>query len=558
MQSQSKEIIIKNANIFDYKNGIKGDKKDILISDGKITEKLKDDSSATQIDGTNHIAFPGAIDLRTHFFAYETNYIRAKALDEDLIPIPPFKTLQEQSLRHGFTFLCEFDVPMTQSKLTLQNMKNSPLLDHAMIMDFGSNWTFFPDFQVGGRAANIAAMFSKLLEDLKGYGTSINCPYHPQFWNLSEPIPGNAEEIPLFHFKIKDVFGDFVTATETNEFRAINFLSPYNIENPLQEHNHLELLQGILDLNLEKKSPHRNSYIHLCSANQFFTEKIDSLIELYNNNESFEMDITPLIPGQNRALITRDKNLAIRESKKSKIPFSTVDLEFDTEYYITTRKSDSSDEFTIKLWNNWLELVLKLKKKEKMGRIMLASNAPYNMCISDWPKIYSYLLNSDFRNQYIDSFTSDLRDTVDVRDIDKNLDLFDLSGLISSNPAKSLGLGDRKGHIGVNADADVVLFNADPEIIHSAGKNGSDEILKGFSNASIIIKSGILIKNGEKISDVYSGKNYPGKIFWDKGNCDDSFLKKVIQSKESFYDKHFSMYMKSLRNNSMKNIEEIN
>ncbi len=67
MNSKQSEIIIKNVKVFDFKNNIKGDKRDILISAGKIVDKLKDEASAVKIEGKDHIAFPGAIDLKCNY-----------------------------------------------------------------------------------------------------------------------------------------------------------------------------------------------------------------------------------------------------------------------------------------------------------------------------------------------------------------------------------------------------------------------------------------------------------------------------------------------------------
>ncbi|MCP4762182.1 MAG: hypothetical protein GY870_10400, partial [archaeon] len=179
MTSENIEITIKNACIYDYKNKINGDKKDILISGGKIVEKLNNQQNSLVIDGNEQIVFPGGIDLHTHFFAPETNFIRAKALNEqNMTSLPIYNEIQNSYLNHGFTFLSEMDVPMTQAKLTQINMNEVPLIDHALIMDFGSNWTFASDFQEKNNQNNIACIISKLLADLKGYGISINNPYH--------------------------------------------------------------------------------------------------------------------------------------------------------------------------------------------------------------------------------------------------------------------------------------------------------------------------------------------------------------------------------------------
>lgn len=551
------EIIIKSANVFDFKNGIKGDKKDILISNGKITGKLKEENTAIRIDGSKHIAFPGGIDLRGHFFAQEVNYIRAKALNEkNLVPIPGIRAVQEQYINHGFLFSCEADVPVTQSKLTLFNMKSAPLIDKAMIMDFGSNWMFLPELQEGEKIKRVATILSKLMMDLKGYGISINCPYHPQFWNLNKKIPENPQETPMLRLNISDIFKTLVSAVEMNQFRAVSFITPYDIENFSQEDNHLMLLKEIIEQNFPDKSNNRSNRVHLSNSNQYFSEKIDDLIDFYINHNEFELDVSPVILGKDRPLITRDRNLANKVSKESGIPVTTVDLEFDTEYYITTRNLRDENIYNLQLWSRWLEIILKLKEKGNLKRISIASNAPYNMSITDYPKVFEWLLNNESRIRYLSEFPSNLTENLKIMDITTSLDFFDLCGLISTNPAKALGINEYKGHLGAGADADITLFKFD---LNNSSINTSkfgEEISIAFSDSSIVIKNGEIIKKQGVIQS--ESENTPhGRIFWNQGIYDEELMKKVITSKESFYKKHFSLYLQNLKNKSTDNMENL-
>ena len=58
------EYIIKNGHVFDPVQGIKGDKKDIAIKDGKIVDKVG--SGAKVIDASGKTVMAGAVEIHAH------------------------------------------------------------------------------------------------------------------------------------------------------------------------------------------------------------------------------------------------------------------------------------------------------------------------------------------------------------------------------------------------------------------------------------------------------------------------------------------------------------
>ncbi len=228
MSNESHEIILKNSIVYDAKCKIDGEKKDILISSGKIVDTLKNEQSAEVIDATGCITFPGFIDVRSHIFAQETMYhhLLSKTYNTRF-ENTGIKDFECAVIDKGFTFLCEMDVPLTQSKITLHNMELSSLLDHAMIMDIGSNWSFLGSFESESAIEDIANSISLLMGLVKGLGVSTNCPYHQQYWKLGE-IKYDSK-IPMIPLKSLQIYNILIKAASKNSIRP-HFVSPYNKE----------------------------------------------------------------------------------------------------------------------------------------------------------------------------------------------------------------------------------------------------------------------------------------------------------------------------------------
>jgi len=87
--------------------------------------------------------------------------------------------------------------------------------------------------------------------------------------------------------------------------------------------------------------------------------------------------------------------------------------------------------------------------------------------------------------------------------IKRELSLYELAIVTRAGQAKSLGLTS-KGHLGVGADADISVYNVNPETTDIA--QNPKIVRRAFADAAYTIKDGnVLVKDG-KIVQTISGK----------------------------------------------------
>jgi formylmethanofuran dehydrogenase subunit A len=104
-----------------------------------------------------------------------------------------------------------------------------------------------------------------------------------------------------------------------------------------------------------------------------------------------------------------------------------------------------------------------------------------------------------------------------------------------AGPAKALNLKN-KGHLGVGADADVAIFNINPEKIDIAKKYKTAR--RAFAHAAYTIKAGeIIVKDGEVLQHV------EGKTYWS-----DIKLKNPLKVDDAFRQKFKDYYSVELEN----------
>ena len=110
--------------------------------------------------------------------------------------------------------------------------------------------------------------------------------------------------------------------------------------------------------------------------------------------------------------------------------------------------------------------------------------------------------------------------------------------LTRSSPAKSLGIGNIKGNLGLGADGDLNIL--DLNLNDTDISRDYEKFKAALGNIEYVIKAGEIIKDHEKIN-----LNSSGKIFWATGKPEKEDTKSILAKKEGFYQKYYSNFYDS-------------
>jgi formylmethanofuran dehydrogenase subunit A len=148
-------------------------------------------------------------------------------------------------------------------------------------------------------------------------------------------------------------------------------------------------------------------------------------------------------------------------------------------------------------WSIGLELALLIKDPWK---IFMTTDHPNAGPFTSYPKIIGWLLSKKAREATMRRINPRAKSQSFLPSIDRELSLYEIAVMTRAGQAKALGLKN-KGHLGVGADADIAIFDINPEKTDPSRKYKT--VRKAFRKAAYTIKDGeIVSKNGEILKQV--------------------------------------------------------
>jgi formylmethanofuran dehydrogenase subunit A len=151
-------------------------------------------------------------------------------------------------------------------------------------------------------------------------------------------------------------------------------------------------------------------------------------------------------------------------------------------------------------WSTALELALLIKDPWK---IFMTTDHPNGGPFISYPKIIAWLTSRKARMALLKKCHKKAQKKSLLPTIKRELSLYELAIVTRAGQAKSLGLTS-KGHLGVGADADISVYNVNPETTDIA--QNPKTMRRAFADTAYTIKDGkIVVKDGEIVQTV-SGK----------------------------------------------------
>lgn len=522
------EYIIKNGCVIDPTQGINGQKMDICIKDGKIVDKVS--KAAKVVDATGKTVMAGGVDVHSHVAGPKVDAGRLFRPEDKLFKSPNRKSNLRMEMgysvpsvsktgydyaRLGYGFVMEAAMPPLEAAHVHEEIRDTPIIDEAAMPVLGNNW-FLLEYFKNHEIENAGAYASWILNATRGYALKCVNPGGTEAWGWGLNCITIHDKVPYFDITPAEIVKGLI---ETNEYlklphsihvHANNLGNPGNYTTTLDT---LKLVEGYKPNNAfgrEQVMHHTHIQFHCYGGDSFksssFESKSKEVMDYVNKQKGLTID-TGNVTLDETTTMTADGPFEYHLTHLNHLKWTNVDIELETAAGIVPFIYDPKTYIAGAQWAIGLEVALFAKDKE---RCFITTDHPNAGPFWRYPRIYKWLLSAKARNDLIVNelkYGDKVIDTTYIGELsDKEISLYELAQMTRSGVAKSLGLSNLYGSLKTGMNANVAVYDIDPEDLPS----DPEQYETAFGNVFAFFKDGVLcIENYEIVN--YS---MPKKTVW--------------------------------------------
>jgi formylmethanofuran dehydrogenase subunit A len=513
------ELLIKNGFVFDPLNGINGEKMDIAIKDGKIVASVND-SRAKKIDATGLTVMPGAVDIHTHIAGGEVNtgrMIRPEDHVKDVVrktaltrsgtgySIPSTFVTGYRYSKMGYTTVMNPSMAPLGAKHTHEELNDIPLLDKATFPLIG-DWWFVLEYLQKGDIEGCARHVAWIMDTTKGYAIKIVNPGGLESWGFGRNVHSIDDVVPNFDITPREIMCGLAKVNKLLNLPHTIHLHTNNLGIPGNYVTTLETMKALESVPNDGKPVGHITHLQFSSfaGDNWGNMKsaAEEISKYINNHNHMTFDMGQII-FTDTTTMTADGPFEFTLYQLSGHKWVNSDVETETSGGIIPMRYKRTSAVNATQWSIGLELALMIDDPWKM---FMTTDHPNAGPFFAYPKIIAWLTSSKARMATLKRCHKKAQRKSLLPSIKRELSLYELAIVTRAGQAKALGLKG-KGNLGLGADADVAIYNINPETLDIAVKYKTAR--KAFDSAAYTIKDGVVVvKDGEVV------QNVDGRTMW--------------------------------------------
>jgi formylmethanofuran dehydrogenase subunit A len=510
------ELLVKNGFVYDPLNGVDGEKMDIAVKDGKIVESV-DQRRAKKIDASGMIVMPGGVDIHCHVAGSEVNTGRLLRPEDHFKDferktpitrsgvgrsIPSTFTTGYRYARMGYTTIMNPSMPPLEAKHTHEELSDTPMVDKASYPLLG-DWWFVLEYLGQGNIEECARHVAWQISSTKGYAIKIVNPGGLEAWGFGHNVKSLDDQVPYFCTTPREIIRGLCKVNKLLNLPHTIHVHTNNLGKPGNYLTALETMKCVEDLASE-----RNPVIHITHC-QFSAFKGDDwrtlesgaaeIADYVNNHAHATLDMGQVI-FTDTTTMTADGPFQFTLHELTGNKWVNHDVETETSAGIVPFRYRRKSYVHAVQWSIGLELALLIKDPWK---IFMTTDHPNGGPFTAYPKIIAWLMSKKAREATLKRINPRARSRSLLPSIDRELSFCEIAVMTRAGQAKALGLRN-KGHLGVGADADMAIYDVNPETTDSCRKYRT--VRRAFKRAAYTIKDGrLVVKQGEVLKHVDGG-----------------------------------------------------
>jgi formylmethanofuran dehydrogenase subunit A len=491
---------ITGGKVYDPANGVAGEIKDICVCDGHIVSEVE---GGRTINATGMVVFPGGVDVHTHVAGAALNFARAMIPEDHRRNAPLVRNQWHRGgiggatpttfvtgylyAGLGYTTVNEAAVPILSAKHTHEELRDTPIVDKACCVLMANNEILLDLLEAGDweRARQVAAWN---IWAAKAYGVKAVNPGGVAAWKwgkdakgLHEPIPGYSKVTPAAIISALARIVDALGLPHALHLHCNHLGAPGNFTTTLET---MKLLEG-------NRAHLAHLQYHAYGGDDWQTmcSEAACLAEEFNARPNLTCDAGAVLFG-NTVTITADGPWQHLLYKLTGRKWGNIDVENETGCGIVPYTYKEKNLVNAVQWAVGLELLLLIKDP---WRIFLTTDHPNGAAFWRYPEIIQLLMDAAFRSEQLKRLAPKALKRIILPELDRQYTLSEIAIITSAGPARALGL-EKKGHLGVGADADIAVYN------------DSRDVARMFAYPRYVVKGGEVVVEEGEIRNAVAGK----------------------------------------------------
>jgi formylmethanofuran dehydrogenase subunit A len=526
-------ILIRNGQVYDPLNGVKGETRDIWIKDGRVAGPEDVDHAGVEtIDATGLVVMPGGVDVHSHIVGAKVNAGR-KFRPEDHRDHTRSRTSFTRSgagytvpttyltgylyAEMGYTTVMEAATAPLVARHTHEEMEDTPILDKGAFITMGNNH-FIMNCIRDGQREKARDYVAWLLGATKGYAIKVVNPGGVENWKWGK----NVSELD------DEVIGFGVTPRQ-----IITTLAWINDELGLPHVPHIHGLQlgstGNARTTVETIEALDGRRAHFCHL-QFLSYAGErgkmprsgaaEVARAVNEHPNVTVDVGQVVFGE-ATTMTSDGPLQYHLHQLTGRKWLNDDVEAETGGGVVPMRYERKNPVNAVQWVVGLELSLLIQDP---WRVFLTTDHPNAGPFFYYPQVIKLLMDRDYRAEMLSGIHARTQRNTLLHELDREYSLYEIAIITRAGTARALGLKD-KGHLGVGADADVTIYTP------------LDDKEQMFARPRYVLKDGeIVVRDGKLV------RERPGRTLYVEPPYDPAIETDLRAYFEEYYTMSFDNY----------------
>jgi len=506
-------LIVKNGYVYDPLNSVDGERMDICVKDGKIVEKV-DERKAKIIDAFGMVVMPGGVDIHCHIAGSEVNagrLLRPEDHFKDIEAktaitrsgvghsIPSTFTTGYRYARMGYTTVMNPSMPPLEARHTHEELNDTPMVDKATYPLLG-DWWFVLEYLRDGQFKECAAHVAWMIDATKGYAIKIVNPGGLEAWGFGRNVRDINDTVPHFNLTPKEIVRGLCRVNHLLHMPHTIHVHTNNLGKPGNYATALETMKCVENLNNGDKP-----VIHIthCQFSAFkgsdwrtMESGAEEIARYVNRRKHVTLDMGQVV-FTDTTTMTADGPFQYILYQLTGNKWVNHDVETETSAGIVPFRYRRKSYVHATQWSIGLELALLI---EDPWKIYLTTDHPNGAPFTTYPRIISWLMSRRARKRTMEKISRRAQRRSLLPSINREYSLYEVAVATRAGTAKALGL-KQKGHLGVGADADIAIYNLNPDQVDLAKKPKA--VRRAFQTSAYTIKGGEIVAiNGDIVKSV--------------------------------------------------------